>query len=1370
VPGHDQTNGRGRLLAWSLLALVALAATISIRAADPPPPDDTFSLDDPITLAADNVRYWDFQNEQWIVLEGRAAVLSGVEGIRADRAVARIRSVVISGDQGYQLQVYAEGNVTDTGRKGPPARDLRRLVATKKTVDLKAYTAKGRVAGKGVPTDLKLVNRAFPEVKASSAAENRAGPQAMLPPLPARRALPSTSPTDSLKPNASRGGGAADSTMNPNPKPAPRTSDVETKSPIILSPTPPSADAASSAAVDPFATVSTVASDPPNSTLATAPVAALPQAKPKVDSQIERAQAQMPAIGDRAGDAVVPAPRTNERPALDQPEVAPLPLSLPLPAATSGAPPVLAARDDPAPKPAPARPAGAGFPDGPGLSDPSADPFPPIPGAVRDAPPAAEAPPAPPGAAGDDPVRPQDRPATPFPMPGDFPPPAPVTELPLEREAPPQLMPVSPTALRTWSISPRAGGENSFQIRSFESADGTITIIAKGGVTLISDVPGKGTVDISADSAVIWTKRDPSGRPLAKNENEEFVQQAAAPLEVYLEGNVLIRNDARQYAGNSDAKVFQAPQAYYDFRTERMTAPDADVSLYAPGLITPLKMRAKEMNQYRPMIRQPDGTMALGLAVIQGERTTTTGSRFPNPGYRFNSTSIDLYQLNGAALDPNSGIPVGRYRDPLKIGRKTPENKWRRFFGFPEVAPGPDEPPVGDVYRIDARQNVFYNGPVPFFYWPRFLTDSDDLDPVLRMLTFSYVQYFGYEFRADVNAFKLFGLRKPANVDSWNIDADYLSRRGPALGSEIGWFGTKIRGLTDGPYNGYFDIYGIHDNLGKDTLGPGPAVITDGPPKVDRNPAFTRLDVPFFDKFRGRAMVRHMQSFLNSTTAADDEELRLQLEAGYLSDRNFLEQYYKRLFDSGLDQSTDAYFIKQNQNRAFTVLGSVNLQDWYTDTQFLPKLEYYRFGDSLLGGMFNYSTDSGIDYANVHTAVEVNNKNLFTLPATGQSAFIPYDPVSNTSGPWGSSRAFTAHQIDMPINLDVIRFVPYAQGQLAAWDNQLDGSAVGRAWGAFGARANVSAFRNFPEIQNDLLNVNGLSHKISFDADARFAYSNVNLNQIGIQDQLDDNTYEWGRRYFALTNYVGGLLPLQYDPRFLTLRRAVSPIAGTTDVQGTVDTIKLGIHQRLQTKRGPIGKQRIIDWMVFDLQTTYFPNSARDNFGKPFGQNTYNWEWFVGDRTSIISTGWFEFFDVTGRPVINGQPRRANDPLTFDVINTGISISRPPRGNIYIGYSVINTGPIATSALSTSFSYLLSPKWYSTFTTVYDFGNGILLSASGTVTRVGADWLTSFGVVFSPLQKASSFSLEMTPRLSPNMRFGSSNSATRFDPRFAPTQ
>ena len=141
------------------------------------------------------------------------------------------------------------------------------------------------------------------------------------------------------------------------------------------------------------------------------------------------------------------------------------------------------------------------------------------------------------------------------------------------------------------------------------------------------------------------------------------------------------------------------------------------------------------------------------------------------------------------------------------------------------------------------------------------------------------------------------------------------------------------------------DLYKAAKDHGIDVLGTGPAIVTVDRPS-DR--VFGREKVPPFQDFRGRMLLRHMQSFVPSTEPFD-HDFRLQLEGAYVSDRHFLEQYYKRLFDSGLDQKTLAYLIHQRENTAWTVLGSANLQDWYTDTQWLPRLDYYRLGDSLLG-------------------------------------------------------------------------------------------------------------------------------------------------------------------------------------------------------------------------------------------------------------------------------------------------------------------------------------------------------------------------------------------------------------------------------------
>ncbi len=909
--------------------------------------------------------------------------------------------------------------------------------------------------------------------------------------------------------------------------------------------------------------------------------------------------------------------------------------------------------------------------------------------------------------------------------------------------------PIISGSQRITRIYARNGGPD-FQFQRLPTTpEGVEIYVIRGGVNVVAEAPApQGIVDISSDSAIIWRQSDPKHQSVIGPDGET-IDPLHAPMEIYLEGNVVFRQDQRRLAGTADQKTFRANAAYYDFRTDRVISLDSEVDLFAPGLLSPLKVKSPRIEQYRPTVFGPDGKLTYGLQQLRADQAVMTGSRFPNPGYRVRTKSVDLTRVVDSTVNPITGFLNPNSRAP----------------GAPEEL----------TWQYDARQNFFFMGPVPTFYWPRFVGEADDFDPVLRMIGYRMNNYFGQQILADFNGFKLLGIKRPSAIDIWNVDVDYLSRRTkefPALGSELGWFGTDlIHDIVD-PYHktrntdpiilsdyfGYFDMWGLRD-FATDVLGPGPAIITNNP--KFGNVGIQRTNTPAFQQFRGRVNMRHMQYFFDQDDPENRfSELRLQVEAAYLSDRYFLEEYYKRLSETGLDEETLGYMFYQRDNTAMSVWTEANLQSWYTDTQWFPRLDYYRLGDSFLADRVTYFQHSGADYANVHTAVEVNNPHVF--------AFIPYDPTSNTNGSFSSGRFYTNHEVDLPLKFEYFRFVPYVQGQVVGWNNQLAGNAVGRVWGAYGARLDFQAWRAFPTVESELWNVHGFNHKVNVQFDYRNAFSNVGLNTLAIQDDLDDNEYEYVRRYFAMTNYVGGILAPQYDPRFLMLRRVLSPITGPTDVQGTIQTLQINAHQRLQTKRGPEGRRRIIDYMTLDLSTTYFPQDSQ-NFGKPFGQNMYNWQWFVGDRTALYSYGWFEFFNITGRPTFATTSPSQNNPNGLAVITSGIQFTRPPRSSFNLNYSVINTGPIDTSAVGVSFSYWMAPKWYATFSDSYDFGNHIPLASSLSLTRIGADWLVSLGLVVDPQRSSYQGAITIAPRASTAGR-GGSPALQQLDPRYAPTQ
>ena len=92
-----------------------------------------------------------------------------------------------------------------------------------------------------------------------------------------------------------------------------------------------------------------------------------------------------------------------------------------------------------------------------------------------------------------------------------------------------------------------------------------------------------------------------------------------------------------------------------------------------------------------------------------------------------------------------------------------------------------------------------------------------------------------------------------------------------------------------GQVGGLFDYWGIPDH-GKDNLG------------VDRSSLVPEKD------YRFRMFWQHRQML--------PEDWQLSAELGYISDRNFLQSYYEREWDTLKDESTDIELKQTRENRS----------------------------------------------------------------------------------------------------------------------------------------------------------------------------------------------------------------------------------------------------------------------------------------------------------------------------------------------------------------------------------------------------------------------------------------------------------------------
>lgn len=802
-----------------------------------------------------------------------------------------------------------------------------------------------------------------------------------------------------------------------------------------------------------------------------------------------------------------------------------------------------------------------------------------------------------------------------------------------------------PSGTRRLRAFPRSGARPSAEWFPNESRDEWVAVIT-GGINLIIDgVDQAGTIDVSTDRMVIWT-RGSSELDLSG----QSPQDEREPVEIYMEGNIEFHQGER---------VIYAERMYYDVLTESGTVLAAEVLSPAPSYNGLLRLKA-------------DIARVAGRDRFFAENTFITSSRMGRPSYRLQSNQILVEDIQRPVVNPITGAPA--------------------------INPETGEQVYDHQQRATSRNNFLFLGPVPVFYWPVLSTNLKEPTYYLRGAQVQTDRIFGTWAWAELDTFEVLGIQNQPEGTDWTFGFDYLSKRGFGGGTYFEYNRPDLFGI-DGPARGVLDFFAIGDH-GRDNLGRG------------RNSLVPE------DRFRHRLRAQHRQQLGN--------DFQFSAEVGLISDRNFLEQYFESEWDQLKDQTTGAELKRITDNRSWSVVADARVNDFFTQTEWLPRADHFWLGQSLLGDRVSWFEHSQLAFARLRTA---------TTPLD------PHDSSSFALLPWERAstggRFVTRQELDLPIDVGPVKVVPYILGELAHWDNDLSGNKLDRAFGQAGVRASIPFWAANPQIESQLFNVHGLAHKAVFDTEISFADATRTIDRLPLYDPLDDDAQEHFRRRLAFSTF-GGATPLRFDERFYALRSGLQDwvTSPSTEIAGSLAAVRFGLRQRLQTKRGLPGQRRIIDWMVLDTELTWFPRANRDNFGSDFGLLNYDYRWHVGDRTTLLSSGGFDFF---------GDGQR--------IVTLGANISRPPRGNWYFGFRYLG-GPIHSKVVTTSYSYRLSPKWVSTAGTSYDFGRAGNIGQSWTLTRVGESFLTSFAFYADAAKHNVGVNILIEPRFLPKTRLG----------------
>jgi lipopolysaccharide assembly outer membrane protein LptD (OstA) len=564
---------------------------------------------------------------------------------------------------------------------------------------------------------------------------------------------------------------------------------------------------------------------------------------------------------------------------------------------------------------------------------------------------------------------------------------------------------------------------------------------------------------------------------------------------------------------------------------------------------------------------------------------------------------------------------------------------------------------------------------VPIFYLPHITGTVDEQPFPLRTLEISDTKRFGFGVASEFGLFESLGKERPKGLDI-SFLADFFSKRGPATGVNAKYDGTLVGQDTPGitNFSGDFKSFIITDH-GTDQLGGD------------------RQDVEPDPAIRGRFQWEHQQFF--------PDHWQAQLRLGYTSDPTFLEEYYPDDFFESLPHNAEAYFKRQEDSEAITLLFTADTTQWVTtsdqqqenfDIEKLPELGYRRIGDSLADDsltFFSQNTADRLRFALSHKSL-VEDQGFGTasgVPTVGGPGIDPpfYAGLPSQGYTGTQSKAVyrgdTRQEIDYPIQVGQIKIVPFVVGRLTGYSDSPAENAKGRAMAEAGVRMTTAFWKVDDSVHSDMFDLYRMRHVIEPEINLFTSAASTDRSNLFIYDE---------------------------------------------DVDGVSDfsAIQLALHQRFQTKRGGPGRERSVDFFTLNVEGNIFANQPKDG-GTGFGPNgtEFSSTKFRGlyfpsapetsiPRDSINADATWRISDTTA--VLSDMQYNV-DKGKLATGSIGMAVSRDERLSYFLGLRYVEV--LNTDVASFALNYEISQKYSLNFAQSYDFGESKDTTTSITLVR-----------------------------------------------------
>jgi hypothetical protein len=537
-----------------------------------------------------------------------------------------------------------------------------------------------------------------------------------------------------------------------------------------------------------------------------------------------------------------------------------------------------------------------------------------------------------------------------------------------------------------------------------------------------------------------------------------------------------------------------------------------------------------------------------------------------------------------------------------------------------------------DARMHDVRLKMYDK---TIFYWPYVRSNLQRPDLPIKSIHVGNDNILGTFVETRWYLARLLGLQEPEGTDS-TLALDYYSDRGFGGGIETEY--------TRENYFGRILGYMINDS-GQDHLG-----------RIRKNIEPER-------ELRGRFAWQHRQ-FL-------PYDWQLTAEASYMSDKNFLESFYRNEFNVGKEQETLVHAKRIEDNWGLSLLGKARTNDFVNTLEELPSAEFHWTGQSFFDDRLTFYSDT--------QASRLRQRYATSYIDPGSEQFYSF--------------ATTRNEVDMPLTVGRAKLVPFAAGTVAYEDGlgfyrELDGGQPPEqknVWfGETGIRAATQPYwKVFPNVKSETWDINQLRHIITPHLTAVTYTQNDSVIEqrdtlnVGISQRLQtkrgfgeqQRNVDWMRLDMDVT-WVNNPGDETAGPdKFIWNRPFIPPI----------NTFSRFIPQ--QDRRG----------------TDLF-GPRRDYFGADYS-------WLVSDTTAVLSD---MNYDIKSGVV--------------QQFNVGLAHLRWPNLQYYIGSRYLKRldngyGEKGSNAFTFAVTYVLDPRYTVVYAQQLDFDYGQVVRSDLTLIR-----------------------------------------------------